>query len=132
MGAGKSAIPLTVAYFQRRIVLVLVPLIGLGSNQVSKSSSIHNPIYSYHLYKHKYDTMIKFKDGLLCMDGDEVHNTRIILIFSSPQSLSKQSKWFYMINQLFQKRYISFICNLLHTTDMIAIAWNGNKSHVSA
>ena len=41
-GLGKSAIPLTVGTPFTGIVITLVPLVGLGSNQVSKSHNLKN------------------------------------------------------------------------------------------
>ena len=83
---GKSAVPLTVAYLQRGIVLMLVPLIGigLGSDQVSKLSSISNQIEADHLDEHKYDDMIKLKYCLICMDEEEVNNTTPYCYFVLP------------------------------------------------
>jgi superfamily II DNA helicase RecQ len=51
-GSGKSAIPLAVGALQNGITLTMVPLVGLGSDQVSKSSNENNYIEAYHLDEH--------------------------------------------------------------------------------
>ena len=40
-GSGKSAVPLAVGALQNGITLTMVPLVGLGSDQVSKSTNNH-------------------------------------------------------------------------------------------
>jgi hypothetical protein len=53
MGLGKLAIPLTIASMQNGITLMIVTLVGLGSNQVSKSTNKANFIETYHLDDHR-------------------------------------------------------------------------------
>ena len=48
-GSGKSAVPLAVGALQSGITLTMVPLVGLGSDQVSKSTNEANFIEAYHL-----------------------------------------------------------------------------------
>jgi hypothetical protein len=108
-GEGKSAVPLTVAYYQRGIAIMMVPLIGLGSDQVSKSNSPGHRIESYHLDEHKFEDLKKLRQRLIGMSPNEVENTTILL-FASPQSLTPKSKWFHVLNSLFDKGYISFVC----------------------
>ena len=40
IGSGKSAVPLTIATIQRGITIVVVQLLGLGSDQVKKASGL--------------------------------------------------------------------------------------------
>ena len=35
-GSGKSAVPLTIATLRRGVTIIMVPLLGLGSDQVEK------------------------------------------------------------------------------------------------
>jgi hypothetical protein len=52
-GSGKSAITLTTGSLGGAITHTLVPLIGLGSDLVSKSRNSSNYIEAYHLDEHK-------------------------------------------------------------------------------
>jgi hypothetical protein len=55
-GLGKLAVPLTVGSMQNNVTLTMVPLVGLGSDQVSKSTNKANMIKSYHLDEHRVST----------------------------------------------------------------------------
>jgi hypothetical protein len=52
-GSGKSAIPLTVGMLLTGVVITLVPLVGLGSDQVTKSCNAANYVKAYHVDKHQ-------------------------------------------------------------------------------
>ena len=49
---GKSLCPLTAAAMRRKVSIFLVPLIGLGSDQVSKASRPDHNIEAYHIDEH--------------------------------------------------------------------------------
>eukprot|EP00956_Cyclotella_meneghiniana_P017130 scaffold27608_cov73-Cyclotella_meneghiniana.AAC.4 len=51
---GKSLVPLTVSVLRGGVVLVLVPLHGLGSDQVDKVSVPDHGIEAYYVDEHKY------------------------------------------------------------------------------
>ena len=48
-GSGKSTIPLTAGSLLTGVTLSMVPLVGLGSDQVNKSSNYENGIELFHL-----------------------------------------------------------------------------------
>jgi hypothetical protein len=50
-GEGKSAVVLTASTLLRGITLVVVPLLGLGCDQVSKAQHHHHKIEAFHLDK---------------------------------------------------------------------------------
>jgi len=50
---GKSLIPQTVASLRGGVAIVLVPLIGLGSDQVEKSTVVEHNVEAYHADEHK-------------------------------------------------------------------------------
>ena len=52
-GSGKSAVPLTIATLRHGITIVLVPLLGLGSDQVKKASRVDKCIHAYHVDEHR-------------------------------------------------------------------------------
>ena len=108
-GEGKYAVPQTVALLQRGIVLILVPLIGLGSDQVSKAENEENRIEAYHIDEHRYDDLTLLRNRLDGMTIDDVENTTILL-FCSPQSMQKSSRWYPMLKQLKNNGFISFVC----------------------
>ncbi len=53
MGSGKSAITLTVGSLQTGITLTMVPLAGLGSDQVNSAQNGDNFIEAYHLDEYR-------------------------------------------------------------------------------
>ena len=52
-GSGKSAVPLTIATLRRGVTVVMVPLLGLGSDQVKKSTQLEKGIKAYHVDEHR-------------------------------------------------------------------------------
>ncbi len=52
-GYGKSLIPITIASIRKGITIVLVLLIGLGSDQVAKSMFANKGIEAYHVDEHQ-------------------------------------------------------------------------------
>lgn len=52
-GSGKSAIPLCISSLRRGMTVVLVPLLGLGSDQVAKALFVDRGIEAYHVDEHK-------------------------------------------------------------------------------
>jgi hypothetical protein len=70
-GSGKSAIPLTIGSMQNGITLMMVPLVGLGNNQVSKSTNEANCIEAYHLDEHMVVNAQALRDHLLSLNRRE-------------------------------------------------------------
>ena len=64
-GFGKLAVPLTVGSLQTGVRVTMVPLIGLGSNQVKNGSNEDNLIKAYHLDKHHGNEGKALSDRLL-------------------------------------------------------------------
>jgi hypothetical protein len=48
MGSGKFVVPLTIGSLQTGVMVTMVPLIGLGSDQVKNGSNEDNLIKAYH------------------------------------------------------------------------------------
>jgi hypothetical protein len=65
-GSGKSAIPLMVGTLLTGVVITLVPLVGLGSNQVSKSCNAANYVEAYHIAEHRGKDAKKLR---YCLDA---------------------------------------------------------------
>ena len=50
---GKSVVPLTVGAIMRKIVIIMEPLLGLGSNQVDKAIVIGHNVEAYQIDEHR-------------------------------------------------------------------------------
>jgi hypothetical protein len=70
-GSGKSAVPLTIATLRCGITIVLVPLLGLGSDQVKKASREERGISAYHVDEHRGADGVILREWLLNMTDDE-------------------------------------------------------------
>ena len=86
-GSGKSVVPLTMATLRRGVTIVLVPLLGLGSDQVKKAAREENGIAAYHVDEHSGADGKLLREMLLNMSMEESQSTTKIL-FMSPQSLT--------------------------------------------
>ena len=67
-GSGKSAVPLTVGSLLTGITLTMVPLVGLGSDQVNKCSNDVNYIEGYHLDEHRGSDARLLRDRLISLN----------------------------------------------------------------
>jgi hypothetical protein len=69
--SGKSAIPLTVGTLQTGITLSMVPLVGLGSDQVAKGNNRSRFVEAYHLYEHRGKDGVELRRRLMSFAPDE-------------------------------------------------------------
>ena len=72
----------------------MVPLIGLGSDQVNKSFRLTHRVEGYHVDEHKNGDFLLLLKRLLSMKilGDGQTHSSLIL-YCSPQSLSPTSQF---------------------------------------
>jgi hypothetical protein len=91
-GSGKSAIPLTFVSLQTGITLTLVPLVGLGSDQVSNGANRDNLNEAYHLDEHRGDNGAALRACLNSLTSHEANHVSILLC-ASPQSLQIGTIW---------------------------------------
>jgi hypothetical protein len=91
-GSRKSAIMLRVGSLQWGLTLLMILLVGLGSNQVLKSHNNDNYIESYHLDEHRGLDGRVLRDRLLLITDEEGTHESIFL-YSSPQSLQVGTFW---------------------------------------
>ncbi|EJK72554.1 hypothetical protein THAOC_05904, partial [Thalassiosira oceanica] len=108
-GSGKSAIPLTISSLRRGITIVLVPLLGLGSDQAAKSDGVGTNIESYHVDEYQGEDANMLRARLLSYDEKEADQVSIIL-FMSPQALGTTSHWFETLKSLAKDDLISLLC----------------------
>jgi superfamily II DNA helicase RecQ len=108
-GSGKSAIPLTVGTLLTGVVITLVPLVGLGSNQVSKSCNAANYVEAYHVAKHRGKDAEKLR---YCLDAMTVREADYVTIFlyMMPKSLQKDSPWYDVIHRIASTNFLWLVC----------------------
>ena len=92
-GGGKSAVVQITAAILRGIHIVLVPLLALGADQVSKGNSARHPysktIRAIHLDEVKDPATLEMvRSFLMNMTSDKT-----LIIVASPQSLLKKFPW---------------------------------------
>jgi hypothetical protein len=103
-GSGKSAIPSTVGTLLTRVVITLVPLVGLGSNQVSKSCNAAHYVKAYHVDEHCGKDGKKLR---YCLDAMTAREAEYVTIFHmSPQSLQIDSLWYGVICWIASKNFL--------------------------
>lgn len=99
---------------RRRVSIFLVPLIGLGSDQVAKATVPDHNVEAYHIDEHKGPHAYSLRQRLQNLDDDEVQYTTI-LIFINPQSIKRdpnnpKAGWFSTLSDLAEAGYISLLC----------------------
>jgi superfamily II DNA helicase RecQ len=107
-GSGKSAVPMTVGSLQMGVTLTMVPLVGLGSDQVNKCQSKEREIEGYHLDENRGEDGILLRSRLLALT-DRDANSLSIFLYASPQSLSVGSMWHRTLMTLSSKSFIRLI-----------------------
>ncbi len=91
-GSRKLAVLLSLGSLQTSVTVTIVPLVGLGSNQVKNGSNEDNLINAYHLDKHCGNDGKTLRDWLLLLSDDEAEHVSILLC-ASPQSLQVGIFW---------------------------------------
>ena len=102
---GKSLVPMLTGLLRGRVSLVVVPLIGLGSDQVSKATQEQCGVYAYHADEHKGPAATLLRQRILSMGNVEMRNSTI-LVYISPQSFIKK-EWFQFFTTLSKQHNIS-------------------------
>jgi hypothetical protein len=107
-GSGKSAVPLTVGSLLTGVTLTMVPLVGLGSDQVNKCSNPDNFIEGYHLDEHRGRDAGLLRKRLLSLTEYECDNVSIFL-YASPQSLQVGHEWYRTLMSVSANNFIRLI-----------------------
>ena len=105
-GEGKSLVMLGMATLLRGITINMVPLIGLGSDQVSKSRRPENRIEAWHFDEFKGSNFHLLRRRMQRYTPDEKSS---IIIYISPQQLKSDSPWHPLLLDLAKRGYISSI-----------------------
>ena len=88
---GKSLVPLSICAVRRKVGVVLVPLQGLGSDQVNKAIVVGHNVKAYYANEHRGINATGLQDRLLAMTSHEMSKTTI-MIYISPQALAGSIK----------------------------------------
>ena len=106
-GDGKSLVMHAMATILRGITIVMVPLIGLGNDQISKTKRPELGVEAYHIDEFRDDDASKLTERLETYDPDDNDS---IIIYISPQNLRPTTKWYKKLVSLAEQGFISSIC----------------------
>ena len=87
----------------------MVPLLGLGSDQVSNACIPEKNIEACHLDRIKNDNRRDLRKCLQSLHAEEYSNVSMSILMS-PQSLMKDSMWWNVLKELVKKDQLSMIC----------------------
>ena len=97
-GEGKSLVPATVAAILRGITVIMVLLIGLGSDQVNKYTNLGKGVESIHVDETKGEDFTNLCLRLLAMKKGEYGRTpNSMILFCSPKQLQPKTKFSIML-----------------------------------
>ncbi len=106
-GEGKSLVLQAMASILKGVTISMVPLLGLGSDQAEKTTEASTFVESYHLDEFRNNNAIELRARLNEYCREE--KTAIIL-FVSPQQLSKHSLWHRVLLSLAERGCVSAVC----------------------
>ena len=74
----------------------MVPLIGLGSDQVAKAMFIKANAEAYHIDEHKYDDAKLLRHHLRLRGMPDIERDKVaVALYLSPRALTKELQWLY-------------------------------------
>jgi superfamily II DNA helicase RecQ len=115
-GEGKSAVVLTASTLLRGITLVVVPLLGLGCDQVSKAQRRRHKVEAFHLDENRGEDQLAIQRRLLSITQ---RHAQTIILFASPQSLKEGSSWAPLLKCLSQRQLFTLlVCDEAHTVPL--------------
>ena len=80
--------------------MVMVPLIGLGSDQVDKSTNLGQHIEAYHVDENHGNNVLKLVSDIVSIKIGDNRSGDSIILFCSPQSLEPDSKLSFCLHKL--------------------------------
>jgi hypothetical protein len=108
-GEGKSMVVLTSATLLRGITLVVVPLLGLGCDQVAKAQHHRYKVKAYHLDKNRGNIQMAIQT---CLQSITQQCSQSIILFTSPQSLKRGLSWAPLLKCLAKRKLFTLlVCN---------------------
>jgi hypothetical protein len=106
-GEGKSLVLLGMATMLRGVTVCLVPLLGLGSSQASKSRSKEHRVEGYHVDEYRDQDFDLLSRRMRLYSRTERSS---IIVYISPQNLKQGSRCCRLLNDMAAAGYISSIC----------------------
>eukprot|EP00577_Skeletonema_sp_RCC1716_P018876 CAMPEP_0113417504 /NCGR_PEP_ID=MMETSP0013_2-20120614/25687_1 /TAXON_ID=2843 ORGANISM="Skeletonema costatum, Strain 1716" /NCGR_SAMPLE_ID=MMETSP0013_2 /ASSEMBLY_ACC=CAM_ASM_000158 /LENGTH=260 /DNA_ID=CAMNT_0000304635 /DNA_START=12 /DNA_END=794 /DNA_ORIENTATION=- /assembly_acc=CAM_ASM_000158 len=97
-GEGKSLVLKGMATIKRGITVCLVPLVGLGSDQVCKTTCTKCGVEAYHVDEWRGDRCERLMKRLSIFDPSKQHKS--IVLFISPQQLGDGTQWCNLLKHL--------------------------------
>ena len=114
---GKSLVQLASSVIMRGVTITLVPLVGLGSDQVEKATVVEKNVEGYHVDEHKYADAHLLRKRIDLLRDEELRNTAITF-FISPQSLKNGSPWLDVVKTLARRGQLSlFVIDEAHSIE---------------
>ena len=105
---GKSLVIQGLTITRRGVAFIMVPLVGLGTDQVEKASLSEHGIELYHIDEHKKHDEKRLMRRLLSATHDELKYCRI-MAFIGPGTVL-DPKWGRMWETLARRGFISYFC----------------------
>ena len=105
---GKSLVPLITSVIKGGVSLVLVPLHGLGSDQVDKATVQECGIEAYYVDEHRFAHAKSLMKRLKSFSVDEAKECTIVL-YVSPTSLKPDSDWAEIFADLAERGLINLL-----------------------
>jgi hypothetical protein len=102
----KLAVVLTSAMLLCDISLVIVPLLGLGCDQVAKAQRPLFKVESYHLDENCGEDQLAVQQHLLSITD---HCSQSIILFASPQSLKAGLLWAPLLQKLALRKLFTLL-----------------------
>ncbi|KAL7535523.1 hypothetical protein ACHAXR_006542 [Thalassiosira sp. AJA248-18] len=93
----------------RGVTIVMVPLIGLGSDQVNKSFRLKEGVEAYHVDENRGEDFILLAQRLLSMKTDGGRTPNSIILYCSPQSLSPTGTFSHVLKKLASRNLITSV-----------------------
>eukprot|EP00956_Cyclotella_meneghiniana_P018449 scaffold30718_cov36-Cyclotella_meneghiniana.AAC.1 len=105
---GKSLVPLITSVIKGGVSLVLVPLHGLGSDQVDKATVEEHGVEAYYIDEHRFANAKALMDRLKSLTAEEA-GERTIILYVSPTSLNPESDWVEIFGKLATDGFITHL-----------------------
>jgi superfamily II DNA helicase RecQ len=104
---GKSLVMLGMATILRGVTICLVPLLGLGSSQASKSNNKKQCAEGYLLDEYRESDFDALSTWMKIYSSRERSS---IIVYISPQNLMPGLKWYRLLSEMASAGYISSVC----------------------
>ena len=110
-GEGKSLVLKGAATLMRGVSIFIVPLVGLGADQLSSSQRPNHRVFAYHLDEEKgrqgHSLALKLLDLKRVADGAPPDES--IIIYASPQAFKANYLWAECLDHLLREDLVSMI-----------------------